>query len=190
MSKIIRCDWALNHELEQIYHDEKWGKVVHDDKELFKMLILEGKQSGLSWLTILKKMDTLCKAFDDFDPEKLVNYDDKKIEELLANDGIIRNRLKVKAVIENAKMYFKIIEEFGSFDKYIWGFTNNKVIVNDWEKIEQVPASTHLSDKISKDMKKRGFKFVGTTTVYAFMQAIGMVNDHLMKCSFRNLENK
>lgn len=188
MNKIIkRCDWANNNPLEQRYHDTKWGIPVFDDKELFKMLCLEGMQAGLSWSTILKKMESICEAFDDFNPEILVNYDDKKEEELLQNEGIIRNKLKVNAAAINAKAYFKVCEEFGSFSNYLWGFLNNTPIVNKWESVSEVPAKTELSDKISKDLKKRGFKFVGSTIVYAFMQAVGMVNDHLLDCEFRRV---
>jgi len=185
--KIKRCDWANNNLLEQEYHDTKWGIPVFDDKELFKVLCLEGMQAGLSWSTILKKVESICEAFDDFDPEILVNYDDKKEEELLQNEGIIRNKLKVKAAGINAKAYFKVCEEFGSFSNYLWGFINNTPIVNKWESVREVPAKTELSDKISNDLKKRGFKFVGSTIVYAFMQAVGMVNDHLMDCDFRRV---
>lgn len=188
MNKIIkRCDWADNNPLEQRYHDTKWGIPVFDDKELFKMLCLDGMQAGLSWSTILRKMESICEAFDGFDPEILVNYDEKKEEELLQNEGIIRNKLKVKAAAINAKAYFKVCEEFGSFSNYLWGFVNNAPIVNKWESVSEVPAKTELSDKISKDLKKRGFKFVGSTIVYAFMQAVGMVNDHLMDCEFRRV---
>ena len=167
MKKIIRCDWANKSELEQKYHDEEWAVPVHDDKKLFKM-------------------DTLCEAFDDFDPNIIIKYDDKKVEELLKNEGVIRNKLKINAVITNAKEYFKLCEEFGSLDKYLWTYVDNKPIKNSWTKIEEVPAKTELSDKISKDLKKRGFKFVGSTIIYAFMQAVGMVNDHLVTCSFYN----
>lgn len=184
MNELKRCDWALKNKLEQEYHDCEWGIPVHDDKKLFKMLILEGKQAGLSWSTILAKMDTLCEAFDDFDPNILVTYDDSKIEDLLHNSGIIKNRLKVNAVISNAKAYFKIQEEFESLDNYLWSFVNHQPLINSWSRMEQVPSSTPLSDAISKDLKKRGFKFVGTTTIYAFMQAVGMVNDHLTTCAF------
>lgn len=183
-NEIKRCDWAVKSKLEQEYHDKVWGIPEHDDRKLFKMLIFEGKQAGLSWSTILKKMDTLCEAFDDFDPEVLVTYDDTKIESLLQNDGVIKNRLKVNAVVNNAKAYFKLCEEFGSLDNYLWKFVDNKPIINAWTKIEDVPANTPLSDAISKDLKKRGFKFVGTTIIYSFMQAVGMVNDHLVSCAF------
>lgn len=188
--KIKRCAWANNNKLEQEYHDEKWGIPVFEDKELFKMLCLEGMQAGLSWVTVLNKMQGLCEAYDDFDPEVVINYDEKKEEELLQNEGIIRNRLKVKSVAINAKAYFKVCEEFGSFSNYLWGFVNHKPIINSWKSIEEVPAKTELSDRISKDLKKRGFKFVGSTIVYAFMQAVGMVNDHLLDCDFRRAEGE
>jgi DNA-3-methyladenine glycosylase I len=184
LTEVTRCDWATKSELEQNYHDEHWGIPVHDDKQLFKMIILEGKQAGLSWFTILKKMDTLCEAFDNFDPELLIHYDEDKVEALLQNDGIIKNKLKVKAVISNAKAYFKLRDKYGSLDHYLWSFVDHKPIVTAWTSIEQVPASTPLSDKISKDLKKLGFKFVGSTTIYALMQSIGMVNDHLTSCAF------
>ena len=183
-NEIIRCGWATKSKLEQDYHDQEWGIPVHDDRKLFKMLILEGKQAGLSWSTILAKMDTLCKAFDDFDPSMLITYDDAKVAALLQNDGIIKNRQKVNAVINNAKAYFKICAEFHSLDNYLWSFVNYQPIINAWTSLEQIPSSTPLSEKISKDLKKHGFKFVGATTVYAFMQAVGMVNDHLTSCAF------
>lgn len=183
-NELKRCDWAVKSKLEQEYHDQEWGIPVHDDKKLFKMLILEGKQAGLSWATILTKMDTLCRAFDDFDPAILITYNQAKVEELLQNDGIIRNRQKVNAAISNAKAYFTICEKFGSLDNYLWSFIDHKPIVNSWHTLEQVPSSTSVSDAISKDLKKHGFKFVGTTTIYAFMQAVGMVNDHLISCPF------
>ncbi len=184
--EIKRCDWAVKSKLEQDYHDKEWGIPVHDDKKLFKLLILEGKQAGLSWSTILTKMNTLCEAFDDFDPEILAAYNEAKVEMLLQNDGIIRNRQKVNAAINNAKAYFKLLEAFGSLDSYLWAFVDNKPIINSWNRIEEVPSSSPVSDSISKDLKKRGFKFVGTTTIYAFMQSIGMVNDHLISCAFYN----
>lgn len=183
---VIRCDWANKSELEKHYHDTQWGKPVHNDKELFKMLILEGKQAGLSWATILNKMNTLCQAFDHFDPDKLIAYDENRIEELLRNDGIIKNRLKVNAVIHNAKMYFLLCEKYGSLDAFLWSYVDYQPIINHWETRSDVPSSTSLSDEISKQLKKEGFKFVGTTTIYALMQSIGMVNDHLKSCSFRN----
>lgn len=182
---IIRCDWATQGELEQKYHDTQWGKPVHDDRELFKMLILEGKQAGLSWSTILKKMDTLCHAFDDFDPAKMAGYSKEKIEALLLDPGIIRNRLKVNAAVRNATVYFDLCEKYGSLDEFLWQYVDDEPIENQWTESSQIPATTPLSDKISKDLKNLGFKFVGSTTVYAFMQAVGMVNDHLLSCSFR-----
>lgn len=183
---VIRCDWANKTELEKNYHDTQWGKPVHNDKELFKMLILECKQAGLSWSTILAKRDTLCQAFDNFDPAKLIEYDDKKIAALLTNDGIIKNRLKVNAVINNAKMYFRLCEKYGSLDAFLWSYVDYQPIINNWETAADVPANTTLSDSISKQLKQEGFKFVGTTIIYAFMQSIGMVNDHLVSCSFRD----
>jgi DNA-3-methyladenine glycosylase I len=183
---VIRCDWANKSELEKHYHDTQWGKPVHNDKELFKMLILEGKQAGLSWATILTKMNTLCQAFDHFDPDKLITYDENRIEELLRNDGIIKNRLKVNAVIHNASMYFRLCEKYGSLDAFLWSYVDYQPIINHWETRSDVPANTSLSDEISMQLKKEGFKFVGTTTIYALMQSIGMVNDHLTSCGFRN----
>lgn len=190
MTEIKRCDWATGSKLEQEYHDKEWGVPVHDDRKLFKLLILEGKQAGLSWATILKKMDTLCEAFDDFDPAILITYDEQKIETLLLNEGIIRNKLKVRAVVQNAAAYFKLCEEFGSLDHYLWSHVDHKPIVNAWNHTAEVPASSPLSEAISKDLKKRGFKFVGATTIYSLMQSIGMVNDHLTSCAFyqRKLE--
>lgn len=188
MSKELkRCYWAQHHPLEKAYHDEVWGVPQYDDKELFKMLQLEGMQAGLSWLTILKKFDALCEAFDNFDPEIVRHYNDEKRAELLQNPGIIRNRLKVRAVTTNAEAYFKVVEEFGSLSEYLWRFVDHQPIINHWQHHQEIPASTELSDKISKDMKKRGFKFVGSTIIYAFMQAVGMVNDHLIDCDFRRV---
>lgn len=182
--EIIRCGWAAGSALEQDYHDQVWGVPEHDDRQLFKMLQLEGMQAGLSWSLILKKWDALCQAFDDFDPDIVQHYGAAKVEALLQNPGIIRNRLKVNAVITNAKAYFSVREAFGSFDAYLWSFVGGKPIVNAWEAMDQIPASTPVSDALSKGLKKRGFKFVGTTIIYAFMQAVGMVNDHLVSCSF------
>lgn len=186
MDEIKRCDWAHKGKLEQEYHDGVWGIPVYDDRKLFKMLLLEGQQAGLSWSTILRKMQTLSAAFDDFDPAILISYDDAKIEELLHNDGIIRNRQKINAAIHNAKAYFQLCAEFGSLDRYVWSFVNDRPIVNAWATMQDIPTSTPVSDAMSKDLKKRGFKFVGTTTVYAFMQAVGMVNDHLTSCNFHD----
>jgi len=167
------------------YHDNEWGRPVHDDRKLFEMLILEGMQAGLSWMTVLRKRESFRKAFDGFDPEKIVHYDDKKIEELMADGDIIRNRLKINAVIINAKGFLEVVKEYGSFDKMIWGYVNDTPIVNHWKGFKDMPASTPVSDKISKDLKERGFKFVGSTIIYSFMQAVGMVNDHLPHCSVR-----
>lgn len=178
-----RCDWA-KHPLEQAYHDREWGVPLHDDKKLFQMLVLEGQQAGLSWLTILKKQEALCAAYDDFDPAVLVTYDDEKVQSLLQTDGIIKNRLKINAAINNARVYFTICEEYGTLDRYLWSFVNGKPIINAWETAAQIPVTTPVSDAVSKDLKKHGFKFVGSTTIYAFMQAVGMVNDHLTSCAF------
>ena len=188
--QLTRCDWANQSQLEQEYHDTVWGVPVHDDKQLFKMLQLEGQQAGLSWSTILKKMDALCEAYDNFDPAILITYDEAKIAELLQNSGIIRNRLKVRAAVRNAKAYFALREEFGSLEAYLWRYTNGETIVNSLERQEQTPAHTPLSNEISKDLKKRGFTFVGGTIMYAFMQSIGMVNDHLVSCDFRDAHER
>jgi|TARA_Y100000310_G_scaffold129185_2_gene128364 DNA-3-methyladenine glycosylase I len=178
-----RCDWApLDDELYLKYHDEEWGVPVHDDKKLFEMLILEGAQAGLSWRTVLKKRENYRKAFDNFDFNKIAKYDQKKKDSLLKNEGIIRNRLKIDSAIKNAKAFIKIIEEFGSFDKYLWEFVNNKQIKNKFKTLKDFPAKTELSDKISKDLKKRGMNFVGSTIIYAFLQAVGVVNDHQVDC--------
>lgn len=185
--EIIRCGRAKDHILLQEYHDSVRGKPLYDDKKLFRMLVLETMQAGLSWLTVLKKLDNFDKAFDGFDPDIIVNYDDKKEAELLKDKGIIRNRLKIKSVKANAQAYKKIQEEFGSFSDYLWKFVDYKPIVNRREDLKEVPSKTDLSDKISKDMKKRGFKFIGSTTIYSFIQAVGLVNDHLLSCSFREV---
>ena len=176
-----RCSWPTN-ELSIRYHDEEWGKPLHDDRRLFEFLILEGAQAGLSWDTILRKREHYRKAFDGFDVNKVARYTDKKIEKLLLDEGIIRNRLKVMAAVSNAKAFLIVQKEFGSFDKYIWSFVGGKPIVNKWKQTSQVPATSKESDVISKDMKTRGFKFVGSTIMYAHMQATGMVNDHLTSC--------
>lgn len=164
------------------YHDDEWGVPVHDDRLLFEYLNLEGAQAGLSWYTILKKRENYRAAFDNFVPEKIITYDVKKIDELLHNEGIVRNRLKINAVITNAKAYLNVVEEFSSFDEYIWSFVGGQPIQNHFKELKDVPATTDISDKLSKDLKKRGFKFVGSTICYAFMQACGMVNDHIMTC--------
>lgn len=177
------CAWVESEgELYNEYHDKEWGVPVHDDRILFEMLILEGAQAGLSWLTVLKKRQNYKKAFEDFDVEKIANYDEKKIETLLNNEGIIRNKLKIHSAIRNAKVFLDIQKEFGSFDKYIWGFVQNKPIQNNFKHYSDMPSNTALSDSISSDLKKRGMNFVGSTIIYAFMQAIGMVNDHEVNC--------
>ena len=182
MNDKVQCAWIEDIPIFIEYHDKEWGRPVHDDRKLFEMLILEGAQAGLSWITVLKKRENYRKAFDGFDPVKVSRYDDKKIEELMQNEGIIRNRLKISAAIINAKLFLEIQKEYGSFAKFIWGYVDNTPITNHPQKIEDLPASTPLSDKISKDMKKMGFKFVGSTIIYAFMQATGMVNDHVVGC--------
>lgn len=182
MDKKTRCKWCVGDALYEDYHDNEWGKPVHDDRKLFEFLLLETFQAGLSWITILRKRENFRKAFDNFDYKKIANYGDAKIEELLQDEGIIRNRLKVLAAISNAQAFMKIQEEFGSFSKYYWAFSDNKPVDNKFESMSQIPATTPLSDAISKDMKKRGFKFVGSTVIYANMQATGMVNDHIMEC--------
>lgn len=187
MKEKCRCSWAGNLPVYIDYHDNEWGRPVHDDRKLFEMLILEGAQAGLSWITVLKKRDAYRKAFDEFDAEKIALYDEAKVEELMANEGIVRNRLKINAAIVNARAFLDVVREFGSFDKYIWAYVGFTPITDHIERIEDVPAATPLSDKISKDLKKRGFKFVGSTIVYAFMQAVGMVNDHISNCFVYNI---
>ena len=183
---ITRCHWATADEQLYIdYHDYEWGVPLHDDDKLFEFLILEGFQAGLSWITILRKRENFRKAFDDFKATKIVKYDAEKIEELMQNAGIIRNRLKIEGAIINARIFLEIQAEYGSFDQYLWQFVGGQTLVNQWNRSEQVPANTHVSDEMSKALKKRGFKFIGTTICYALMQATGMVNDHLMECICR-----
>lgn len=178
-----RCKWVPEgNDLYANYHDQEWGVPVHNERDLFEFLILEGAQAGLSWITILKKRENYRRAYDNFDPAIVAQYDDKKVQELLENPGIVRNRLKVNASIGNAKTFLAVQKEFGSFDKYIWQFVGGKPIVNQWQSLREVPASTAESDTMSKDLKKRGFKFVGSTICYAFMQAAGLVNDHTTDC--------
>ena len=177
-----RCFWAGNDPLYIKYHDEEWGVPVYDDSVFFEFLILETFQAGLSWITILKKRENFKVAFDNFDYRKIANYNENKYEALLQDSGIIRNKLKIKSAITNAKLFMEVQKEFGSFSKYIWSFTNGEPIVNVFETKEDVPATTVLSDEISKALKKRGFKFVGSTVIYAFMQATGIVNDHTTDC--------
>jgi len=176
--KKTRCPWAKS-ENDIAYHDTEWGVPSHDDNYLFEMLILEGFQAGLSWNLILNKRENFRKAFDNFDYKKIAKYDEAKLAELAQNDGIVKNKLKIAASVKNALAFMEVQKEFGSFDKYIWNFTDNKQIINNWKEISEAPATTELSDKISKDLKKRGFKFVGSTIVYSFLQAIGIVDDHL-----------
>ncbi|MEQ6377641.1 DNA-3-methyladenine glycosylase I [Bacillaceae bacterium S4-13-56] len=183
-----RCGWVNDDPLYIQYHDYEWGVPVYDDQMLFEYLNLEGAQAGLSWYTILKKRENYRIAFDQFNPAEIIHYDEKKIEELLQNKGIVRNKLKVRAVITNVQAYYNVVEEFGSFSQYIWSFVDHQPIINHFESIELVPATTPISDKMSKDLKKRGFKFVGSTICYAFMQATGMVNDHIVTCDFRKVE--
>lgn len=178
---IIRCEWA-GTPLLSAYHDEEWGVPVHDDHILFEFLILEGAQAGLSWETILRKRDNYRRAFDNFDPEIVARYGEEKVEEFLGNPGIIRNRLKIAAAIRNAQAFLAVQKEFGSFDRYIWGFVGGKPIQNKWNGLQDLPATTEQSDAMSSDLKRRGFKFVGSTICYAFMQATGMVNDHTVNC--------
>jgi DNA-3-methyladenine glycosylase I len=181
MPNVTRCEWARS-DLSIPYHDSEWGVPLHDDRGLFEFLILEGAQAGLSWETILKKRDSYREAFDGFDAERVARYTAKKVERLMANPGIVRNRLKVESAISNARAFLDVQEEVGSFDAYIWGFVGGKPLVNKRRGLGDVPASTPESDAMSKDLKKRGFRFVGTTICYAFMQATGMVNDHAVSC--------
>jgi len=181
-STIIRCDWCGDDPLYTRYHDKEWGVPLHDDRELFEMLILEGAQAGLAWITILRKRDTYRAAYDNFDPRKIARYTDAKKRRLLADPGIVRNRLKVDASITNAKAFLEVVEEFGSFDRYLWQVAGGKPIRNKWKRMRDLPTKTAESDAMSRDLKKRGFKFVGSTICYAFMQAVGMVNDHTIDC--------
>jgi DNA-3-methyladenine glycosylase I len=178
----LRCEWSGDDPLMVRYHDEEWGVPKHDDRRLFEDLVLDGAQAGLSWMTILRKREAYRQAFDNFDPAKVAAYDEAKIEELLANPGIVRNRQKVNSAVKNARAFLKVQEEFGSFDAYIWGFVDGKPVQNSWQMMSELPAKTELSETISKDLKKRGFSFVGPTIVYAFMQAVGIINDHTTGC--------
>ena len=177
-----RCAWPSDDDLMIKYHDKEWGAPLHNDKKLFEFLILEGFQAGLSWRTILHKRENFRKAFDNFDFNKVAKYDKRKINSLLKNAGIVRNKLKIEGAITNAKAFLQVRKEFGTFDKYIWRFVDGKPIQNKFKSLKELPAKTKLSDKISEDLKKRGFKFVGSTIVYAHMQATGMVNDHMVGC--------
>ncbi len=179
---VVRCPWPKD-DLQMIdYHDREWGVPVHDDAKIFEFLVLEGMQAGLSWSTILHKRENFRKAFDNFDIEKVARYDGRKIRSLLSDKGIVRNRLKIEAVVNNAREFIRVRDEFGSFDRYVWQFVGGKPKVNLWKTLKKIPASTIESDAMSRDLKERGFKFVGTTICYAHMQATGMVNDHVMTC--------
>jgi DNA-3-methyladenine glycosylase I len=189
MADIVRCEWAGSDPDYVCYHDEEWGVPVHDDRLLFEMLNLEGAQAGLSWITILRKRANYLEAFDNFDAQIIAGYDEAKVAELLDNPGIVRNRLKVRGVIKNAKAYLATQQEFGSFDAYLWDFVGGEPIVNQWRTLGQIPAQTAESEAMSKALKKRGFTFVGPTICYAFMQAVGMVDDHIVEC-FRHTRNR
>lgn len=182
LKEVNRCAWAGNDPLYMAYHDQEWGVPVRDERMLFEFLILETFQAGLSWITILKKRKNFREAFDNFEYEKVAKYDDSKVEALMNNAGIVRNRFKINAAVSNAKAFMEVQKEFGTFEKYIWGFVDGKPIQNQCKTMADVPPNTSLSDKLSKDLKKRGFKFVGSTVVYAHMQATGMVNDHATDC--------
>jgi len=186
-----RCQWCVNGgEIYLDYHDMEWGVPVHDDRHFFEHIVLEGAQAGLSWITILKRRENYRKAFDNFDVRKVAKYGEKKIEELVQDPGIIRNRLKIKSAVNNAQVFIAIQKEFGSFDKYFWSFTGGKIIDNKIKTMRDIPATSELSDTISKDLKKRGMSFIGTTIIYAMMQSVGMVNDHEMTCfRYKELKN-
>ncbi len=186
--ELKRCDWVpKNDPLYVAYHDEEWGVPIYDDQKIFEFLILEGFQAGLSWRTVLYKRENFRKAFDQFDAQKIARYDERKIQQLMQNSGIIRNRLKIEACVNNARCFLEVQEKFGRFSNFIWRFTDGKPIVNHWKTLSELPARTELSDLISKELKQLGFKFVGSTIVYAHMQATGMVNDHLVSC-FRHAQ--
>ena len=178
----VRCPWATSDPAYLAYHDEEWGVPLHDDRRIFEMLVLEGAQAGLSWLTILKRRDAYRRAFDRFDPRVVAGYDADRTARLLTDDGIIRNRLKIKSAVKNARAFLDVQAEFGSFDSYIWRFVDGRPVQNAWTRLEEVPARTAASDALSKDLKARGFSFVGSTICYAHMQATGMVNDHVVGC--------
>ena len=189
MEEKIRCGWCVGDPLYEAYHDLEWGVPLKDDDAIFEFLILETFQAGLSWITILRKREDFRKAFDNFDYKKIADYSEDKLEELMQDSGIIRNRLKIKATVSNARAFIKVQEEFDSFSNYIWEFVNHRPIQNSWDNLKELPATTAVSEALSKDLKKRGFKFVGPTVVYAHMQATGMVNDHVKDC-FRHGEVK
>lgn len=188
MTTKVRCGWCEKDDLYREYHDQEWGNPVYDDATLFEFLVLETFQAGLSWHTILKKREHFRVAFDNFDYQKIAAYSEEKIQALLDDAGIIRNQLKIRATVNNAQNFIRVQKEFGSFSSYIWQFTERKPVINYWKTLAEIPASTPLSDAVSKDLKKRGFKFVGTTVVYAHLQATGMVNDHLLSCWKRNTQ--
>ncbi|MGL5854957.1 MAG: DNA-3-methyladenine glycosylase I [Cetobacterium sp.] len=183
---MVRCPWCESSDLYRKYHDEEWGKSVYDDRTHFEFLVLESAQSGLSWITILKKRENYRVEYDNFNPDIVALYNEDKILKMLENPGIVRYRKKIESSINNAKEFLKIQKEFGSFNEYIWSFTEKKIIKNSWITLSEVPAKTELSDTIAKDLKKRGFKFLGSTTVYSYLQAVGIVNDHLVECEFRD----
>ena len=180
--EVVRCAWCEKDDLYRNYHDQEWGKPIYDDETIFEFLILESFQAGLSWYTILAKRENFRAAFDQFDYQKIAQYSEDKVEKLIQNAGIIRNRLKILATINNAQKFMEVQKEFGSFSKYIWGFVNHEPIINRPKTLKEVPATTEISDALAKDLKKRGFKFMGSTVVYAHMQATGMVNDHVEDC--------
>ena len=182
LKSIYRCPWSLSSELMMKYHDEEWGVPIHDDRKLFEFMVLDTFQAGLSWNTILNKRENFKNAFDNFQPEKIARYSDTKIQRLLNDEGIIRNKLKIHGTLNNAKSFIRIQKEYGSFDKFIWQFTSYKTIKNRWKDVKQIPPRTVHSDAMSEALYEKGFKFVGSTICYAFMQAVGIVNDHLVKC--------
>lgn len=190
MEQIRRCEWVGPDQIYIDYHDNEWGRPLHNDNKLFEMLILEGMQAGLAWITVLKKREAFRMAFDSFDPQKVALYDDAKIGDLMANKGIIRHQGKINAAIGNARAFLGIQKEYGSFDRFIWGYVGGVPIVNTFSSMAEIPATTPLSDQISKDLKKRGFKFVGSTIIYSFMQAVGMVDDHMVWCPWHTNNRK
>ncbi|WP_214698776.1 MULTISPECIES: DNA-3-methyladenine glycosylase I [unclassified Exiguobacterium] len=185
LERIFRCPWCGTDPLYVSYHDKEWGKPIHDDTKHFECLTLESAQAGLSWITILRKRENYRLAYANFEVQRVASFTDEDVKRLLSDNGIVRNRRKIEASINNAKQFIKIQEEFGSFDSYIWSFVDHEPIINAWDRLEDVPATTELSEQLSKDLKRRGFKFLGPTTVYAHLQATGLVNDHLTSCTFR-----
>jgi DNA-3-methyladenine glycosylase I len=179
---LIRCPWGEGNPLERAYHDQEWGTPVHDDRKLYEFLVLEGAQAGLSWDTILRKRENYRRAFDQFDPTRVAQYNDADVGRLLSDAGIVRNRLKIASAVNNARCFLRVQQEFGTFDAYLWQFTGGKTLTNNFTKLSEIPARTALSDALSKDLRKRGFNFIGSTICYAMMQAVGMVNDHLVTC--------